>query len=73
MRCPAEQRGAALITVMMIMALASVAVTEIVTRQHLEVRRAGSREAFESARALDASLAAQVSARIEALRAESPR
>ncbi len=57
MRCPADaisfsrrDAGAALITVLMIVALASVAVTDIVAQQHLDIRLTRSREALEQAR-----------------------
>jgi general secretion pathway protein K len=48
MRCPAD-RGAALVTVLMIVALASVTVADIVAQQHTDVRLTRSREALGQA------------------------
>ncbi len=50
MRCRDSQAGAALVTVMMIVALASVAVVDIVAQQQLDIRRTRSREALAQAR-----------------------
>lgn len=54
MRCPADcgngARGAALVTVLMIVALASVTVADIVAQQHTDIRLTRSREALGQAR-----------------------
>ena len=51
MRCRVDgARGAALVTVLMIVALASVTVADIVAQQHIDMRLTRSREALGQAR-----------------------
>ena len=59
---PARFRGAALITVMMIVALASVTVTDIVARQHFDLRLTQSRDAMSQARQISLGAEAWASA-----------